>query len=87
MSFHLDFFWSDKNNKKINWGLFPLFLIICLLLGVLLIYFIFPAYFSEEKIERIPIIIDNGRDKVLSHPVYHMWDITRCASAGVNLAC
>ena len=58
-------FWPYKEDKKINWGLFPLFLIICLLVSMLLIYFILPSFFSGDVIKRIPIIINDGREKAL----------------------
>lgn len=67
MDFNPAFLNYNAKNKKINWRIFPLFLIICLLLGIILLYFIFPSHFSGEQIKKIPIIIDNNRERVLSY--------------------
>jgi hypothetical protein len=55
---------NDQRNRKINWKLFILFLIMCLFAGFLLVYWLFPGYISEEDIRKIPIIIDEDPDEV-----------------------
>jgi len=56
---------KDKND--INWRFFPLFLIIVFLVGIILIYLLFPS----PEIKRIPIIIKEDPERVEDSPVFH----------------
>ena len=55
----------DQNPGKLKIRYFPIFLIIVLLIGLLLIIILFPSFILGEKVIRIPIIIDEeGADQV-----------------------
>ncbi len=56
---------SNNDGQKANWKGFIFFLLICLILGVGLIYIIFPGFFSGPAIQRIPIIIENQNEEVM----------------------
>ncbi len=59
---------NGQENRKVNWGLLLLFILVCLLLGILVIYWIIPGYISEEEIRKIPIIIDEAPGEVKNYP-------------------
>ncbi|MFW6287191.1 MAG: hypothetical protein ACOC2J_00390 [bacterium] len=58
-------FFSNNSDHKIDWKKFIVFLILCLILGIALIYFLLPGFFSGPVIERIPIIIENQNEEVI----------------------
>lgn len=55
---------SGKDKKPFRWKWFILFLLIFFLLLSLIIYIIFPDFFSGPEIKRIPIIIEWESDEV-----------------------
>ncbi len=55
---------SGKDRKPFNWKRFILFLVLTFLLLSLLIYLVFPGFFSGPDIKRIPIIIEWERGEV-----------------------
>ncbi|HLV10543.1 MAG TPA: hypothetical protein VKY40_10060, partial [Halanaerobiales bacterium] len=55
---------KDAQKNRVKWRYFPIFLIICLLLTLLLIHWFFPGYISEGEVRKIPIIIDPSPGEV-----------------------
>jgi len=66
MSFNIIDVLKENNAQKhrVKWRYFPIFLIICLLFTLLLIYRFFPGYISEGEVRKIPIIIDPNPGEV-----------------------
>ncbi|ACL70770.1 S1C family serine protease [Halothermothrix orenii] len=63
----MDSLFNKNNRKKINWYSFLWFVIIALLAGILIIYFVFPSMFKGPGVKRIPIIFeDESENKVKS---------------------
>lgn len=47
-----------KLKPNTNWRLFILFIVISLIVGLVIIYILFPSIFQGPEIRRIPIIFD-----------------------------
>ncbi len=69
MSLFPEFFSNNHGNKKIDWKSFVFLLSLCLILGILLIYFLLPGFFSGRVIQRIPIIIEQQKEEVMEIPI------------------
>ncbi len=70
MSLIPEFFSDNQEKSKINWKSFVFLLGLCLILGIALIYFVLPGFFSGGIIQRIPIIIEQQNEEVMSKGVY-----------------
>lgn len=60
----------DFRNKKVNWRLFPLFLLILFLIGLLLLLML--ANYTDQyldPVKRVPIIIEEEPEKVGNDPL------------------
>ncbi len=66
MSLIPEFFSDNNENRKIDWKSFVFLLGLCLILGIVLLYFILPGFFSGRIIQRIPIIIEQQNEEVMS---------------------
>ena len=59
----------EQNPGKVNIRYFLIFLIIALLIGLLLIILLFPAFILGDKVIRIPIIIKEDEADKVEQPI------------------
>ncbi|MFP4662439.1 MAG: hypothetical protein ACLFPF_09620 [Halanaerobiales bacterium] len=58
-------FFSNNSSHKTEWKKFIIFLILCLVLVLGIIYLFIPGFFSGPVVERIPIIIEEQTEEVM----------------------